>query len=106
MSAEVIDALGPDGTLINVARGTVVDEAALVDALRSGRLGFAALDVFTNEPAVPEAILAMPNAVVMPHQGSATLETRLAMGQLVFDNLVAHFDNRPLLTPVITQSGR
>jgi lactate dehydrogenase-like 2-hydroxyacid dehydrogenase len=106
VSAAVLAALGPTGTLVNVARGTVVDEAALVSALVSGGLGFAALDVFAHEPNVPEALRGLPNVVLMPHQGSATVETRLAMGQLVVDNLVAHFENRPLPTRVATDTGR
>jgi lactate dehydrogenase-like 2-hydroxyacid dehydrogenase len=100
ISAEVMAALGPEGTLINIARGAVVDETALVEALQSGRLGAAALDVFEREPQVPEALLALENVVLLPHIGSATLETRAAMGQLMIDNLVAHFDGRPLPTRV------
>ena len=91
-----MDALGPEGMLINVARGSVVDEPALVAALQEGRLGGAALDVFADEPNVPEALMAMDNVVLQPHQGSATEETRRAMGDLVLDNLAAHFEGRPL----------
>jgi len=97
---KVIDALGPDGLLVNVARGTVVDEQALVSALQEGRLGRAALDVFTDEPNVPDALKTMPNVVLQPHRASATIETRQAMGRLVLDNLAAHFSGSPLLTPV------
>lgn len=97
---DVIEALGPEGWLINVARGSVVDEPALVEALVSGRLGAAGLDVFAKEPHVPEALLGMDNVVLQPHQGSASEETRSAMGRLVLDNLEAHFAGRPLLTPV------
>jgi hydroxypyruvate reductase len=97
---EVIEALGPDGWLINVSRGSVVDEAALVEALVGGRLGAAGLDVFASEPRVPEALLRLDNVVLQPHQGSASEETRAAMGRLVLDNLEAHFAGRPLLTPV------
>jgi hydroxypyruvate reductase len=97
---EVIEALGPEGWLINVSRGSVVDEPALVDALVSGRLGAAGLDVFASEPRVPEALLGLDNVVFQPHQGSASEETRAAMGRLVLDNLEAHFAGRPLLTPV------
>lgn len=96
----VLDALGPEGVLINVARGSVVDEPALIDALRSGRLGGAGLDVFADEPNVPAAFLGLDNVVLQPHRGSATIETRTAMGQLVVDNLAAHFAGRPLPTPV------
>jgi len=100
VSAAVIEALGPTGTLINVARGSVVDEAALIEALSDGRLGHAALDVFEHEPDPAPALLALPNVIVQPHQGSAALETRAAMGQLMIDNLSAHFAGKPLLTPV------
>jgi hydroxypyruvate reductase len=96
ISAEVLAALGPDGTLVNIARGAVVDEAALLAALQSGTLGAAALDVFTREPHVPEALFAMDNVVLQPHLGSATVETRTAMGQVMIDNLAAHFDGRKL----------
>jgi hydroxypyruvate reductase len=97
---DVIEALGPEGWLINIARGSVVDEAALVEALLRGRLGAAGLDVFAREPHVPEALLGLDNVVLQPHQGSASEETRSAMGKLVLDNLAAHFAGRPLLTPV------
>ena len=97
----VLDALGPDGTLINVARGSVVDEEAVVSALAEGRLGAAGLDVFANEPHVPQALMTMDNVVLLPHQGSATVETRRAMGDLVVDNLAAHFAGKPPLTPVV-----
>ena len=100
VSAAVIEALGPKGTLINVARGTVVDEAALIKALAGGQLGHAALDVFDNEPNVAPELLALPNVIVQPHQGSATVETRTAIGQLMIDNISAHFAGKPLLTPV------
>jgi len=97
----VLDALGPEGTLINVARGSVVDEAALIEALESGRLGAAGLDVFEHEPRVPETLKAMTsNVVLQPHQASATHETRLAMGRLVLQNLLAGVAGKPLLTPV------
>jgi hydroxypyruvate reductase len=97
----VIEALGPQGWLINVARGSVIDEPALVEALVAGRLGAAGLDVFAGEPDVPAALLAMDNVVLQPHQASATWETRDAMGQLVVDNLKAHFAGEPLPTPVV-----
>ncbi|MCE3249551.1 MAG: tkrA [Geminicoccaceae bacterium] len=98
---EVIDALGPKGWLINVARGSVIDQQALVEALVEGRLGGAGLDVFAGEPEVPKALLGLDNVVLQPHQASATWETRDAMGQLVVDNLKAHFAGRPLPTPVL-----
>jgi hydroxypyruvate reductase len=96
----VLDALGPEGTLINIARGSVVDEAALVAALVDGRLGAAGLDVFEDEPNVPEALLGLENVVLQPHRGSATVETRTAMGNLMLENLAAHFAGRPVPTPV------
>ena len=100
VSRAVIEALGPKGTLVNISRGSVVDEPALIEALQSGKLGSAGLDVFADEPRVPEALLAMDNVVLQPHVASATHQTRKAMGQLVIDNLAAHFAGRPLLTPV------
>jgi hydroxypyruvate reductase 2 len=100
ISREVIEALGPEGTLVNVARGSVVDEPALVAALQEGRLGAAALDVFVDEPNVPDALLRMENVVLQPHMGSATVETRRAMGDLMLANLAAHFEGRPLPSPL------
>ena len=100
VSAAVIDALGPQGTLINVARGSVVDERALAQALAEGRLGHAALDVFETAPNPSPELLKLSNVIVQPHHGSATIETRTAIGQLMVDNLSAHFAGRPLLTPV------
>ncbi|HEY9104961.1 2-hydroxyacid dehydrogenase [Chitinimonas sp.] len=100
VNAEVLAALGREGTLVNVARGSVVDEAALLAALQQGRLGAAALDVFEDEPHPLAALLAQPNVVLTPHIGSMTLETRSAMGRLVLDNLLAYIGGRPLLTPV------
>ena len=96
----VIEALGPTGILVNVARGAVVDEDALVEALVSGKLGGAGLDVFANEPQVPEVLFCMDNVVLQPHVGSATHDTRCAMSQLVLDNLDAHFAGKPLLTEI------
>ena len=100
VSKQVIEALGPTGILVNVARGAVVDEDALVEALKSGKLGGAGLDVFVNEPEVPEALFAMDNVVLQPHVGSATHDTRRAMSQLVLDNLDAKFAGKPLLTEI------
>ena len=100
VSKAVIEALGPTGILVNVARGAVVDEDALVEALVSGKLGGAGLDVFVNEPQVPEALFGMDNVVLQPHVGSATHETRRAMSQLVLDNLDAHFSGEDLLTQI------
>lgn len=100
VDAAVLAALGPDGTLINIARGALVDEAALIAALQGGQLGAAGLDVFADEPNVPPALRALDNVVLTPHVGSLTVETRHAMGQLTLDNLRAHFAGQPLLTPV------
>ena len=100
VSKAVIEALGPTGILVNVARGAVVDEDALVAALQSGKLGGAGLDVFVNEPQVPDVLFGMDNVVLQPHVGSATHETRRAMSQLVMDNLDAKFAGKPLLTEI------
>lgn len=100
MDAAAIKALGPEGYLVNVSRGSTVDEAALIDALQTGAIAGAALDVFLNEPDIDPRFAQLPNTVLMPHQGSATTATRRAMGQLVRDNLAAHFAGKPLLTPV------
>lgn len=99
VSREVIEALGPTGVFVNIARGSVADEPALVAALRDGKLGGAGLDVFADEPRVPDALLALDNVVLLPHVGSATHPTRAAMGQLVVDNLKAFFAGKPLVTP-------
>jgi lactate dehydrogenase-like 2-hydroxyacid dehydrogenase len=101
VSREVLQALGPDGMFVNVGRGSVVDEAALVDLLTKKQLGGAALDVFADEPNVPQGLFGLDNVVLSPHQGSATTETRDLMGALVVDNLKAHFAGEPLLTPVV-----
>jgi hydroxypyruvate reductase len=100
VDATVLKALGPKGVLVNVARGSVVDETALIDALRTGALGGAALDVFENEPQVPQALIDMPHVVLAPHIGSATQDTRQAMADLALNNLLAHFAGRPVLTAV------
>ncbi|QDY71524.1 2-hydroxyacid dehydrogenase [Qingshengfaniella alkalisoli] len=100
ISKDVIEALGPDGALINVSRGTVVDEPAMIEALQSGKLGAAGLDVFLNEPDIDPAFAALENVTLYPHHASGTIETRAAMSQLVVDNLAAHFAGKPLLTPV------
>ncbi|TDJ38676.1 MAG: 2-hydroxyacid dehydrogenase [Gammaproteobacteria bacterium] len=101
VSRRVLEALGPEGCLVNVARGSLVDEPALVEMLQSGALGGAALDVFEDEPRVPEVLLGLDNVVLSPHQGSATMKTRAAMGNLVVKNLAAHFAGKPLLSPVV-----
>lgn len=91
VNAEVLKALGSEGLLINIARGTVVDEDALLAALNDGTIAGAGLDVFVNEPNIRQEFFSAPNTVLMPHQGSATVETRVAMGELVLANLAAHF---------------
>ena len=100
INAEVLEALGKKGILVNVARGTVVDEAALVDALQRGVIGGAALDVFESEPNVPQALRDMPHVVLTPHIGSATAQTRRAMADLAMDNLREHFAGKRPKTPV------
>lgn len=99
VNRKVLDALGPEGILVNVGRGSTVDEPALVEALSQGRIRAAGLDVFVDEPNVPAELLTMENVVLAPHFASATVETRTAMGQLMVDNLRAYFSGQPLLTP-------
>lgn len=101
VNREVMEALGSKGILINIGRGPHVDEKELVSALLEGRLGGAGLDVFENEPEVPEQLFGLENVVLLPHVGSGTEETRKAMADLVLGNLEAHFLNKPLLTPVV-----
>jgi lactate dehydrogenase-like 2-hydroxyacid dehydrogenase len=100
IDATVLEALGRDGVLINISRGSVVDQDALIAALQAGTIGGAGLDVFNDEPNVPEALIAMESVVLLPHIGSASDATRTAMGQLVVDNLQAWFDGKPAITPV------
>jgi lactate dehydrogenase-like 2-hydroxyacid dehydrogenase len=101
VNKEVIDALGPNGMVINISRAANLDEEALLDALETGRLGSAALDVFEGEPNLNPRFLKLGNVMLQPHHASGTFETRKAMGALVRDNLIAYFDGKPLLTPVI-----
>lgn len=101
IDAKVLEALGPEGILVNISRGTTMDEAALLDALEEGKIKGAGLDVFLNEPAINEKFLKLPNVVLQPHHASGTIETRKAMGELVRKNLQAHFDGKELLTPVV-----
>ncbi len=100
IDAKVLDALGPDGIVINVARGSVIDEPALIAALRDGKIMAAGLDVFVNEPDVPQELLAMDNVVLLPHLGSASVFTREKMDQLLVDNVLAWAAGKPPLTPV------
>ncbi|MBB5714587.1 2-hydroxyacid dehydrogenase [Sphingomonas aerophila] len=100
IDATVLEALGKNGVLINISRGSVVNQDALVAALQAGTIGGAGLDVFDDEPNVPEALIAIENVVLLPHIGSASDATRTAMGQLVVDNLQAWFDDTPAITPV------
>jgi lactate dehydrogenase-like 2-hydroxyacid dehydrogenase len=96
----VLEALGPAGYLVNISRGSVVDEEALVDLLTSGGLAGAGLDVFADEPHVPEALLSLDNVVLLPHLASGTVETRAAMEQLTLDNLATYLAQGKVLTPV------
>ncbi len=100
INAEVLAALGPEGILVNVGRGTVVDEPALIAALKAGKILSAGLDVFADEPRVPQALIDMPHVVLLPHVGSASHHTRRLMGQLVVDNLISWFSGKGPLTPV------
>lgn len=97
---DVLTALGPDGYLVNIARGSVVDEDALVELLVEGRLAGAGLDVFTDEPKVPQSLVDLDNVVLLPHVGSGTVETRAAMEQLTLDNLAQFLADGTVLTPV------
>ena len=101
VDAAMLDALGPDGVIVNISRGSVIDEDALVAALADKRIAGAGLDVFAHEPHVPDALFAMDHVVLQPHQGSATIPTRKAMADLVLANLDAWFAGKPLLTPVV-----
>jgi len=101
VSRQVLEALGPEGYLVNMARGSLVDEPALLDMLQNNKLAGAALDVFAKEPHVPEGFFALDNVVLSPHQGSATHQTRNKMGAVVVDNLEAHFAGEPLLSAVV-----
>jgi lactate dehydrogenase-like 2-hydroxyacid dehydrogenase len=100
VNAEVLEALGPDGIFINIGRGSTVDEPALIAALAKGVIRGAGLDVFAREPDVPQALIDLPNASLLPHVGSASAHTRNAMADLVVDNLIAWFSGKGPLTPV------
>ncbi|KAJ7951762.1 Glyoxylate reductase [Quillaja saponaria] len=101
VNRKVLNALGPKGVVINIGRGPHVDESELVSALLEGRIGGAGLDVFEDEPNVPEELFGLENVVLLPHVGSATVETRTGMADLVLANLEAHFQGKSLLTPVV-----
>ena len=100
VAREVLEALGPEGCLINVSRGSVVDQQALIDLLACGGLGGAGLDVFDDEPRVPQALIYAPRVVLTPHMASGSRVTRAAMGRLTLDNVAAYMAGKPLLTPV------
>jgi lactate dehydrogenase-like 2-hydroxyacid dehydrogenase len=100
VNAQVLDALGPRGYVVNIARGSLIDEPVLLRYLREGRIAGAGLDVFDNEPRIDPAWFAVENAVLVPHVGSATVETRTAMGELQVENLRLHFAGKPVRTPV------
>lgn len=102
INRDVLRELGPEGYFINISRGSVVDEIALVELLATKAIAGAGLDVFADEPNVPPALLTMEHVVLQPHCASGTFETRGAMAQLVVDNLAAHFAGHPLLTPLKT----
>ena len=101
VNQKILKALGPEGFLINISRGSVINTEDLLIALSNRDIAGAGLDVYENEPEVPEALKSMDNVVLLPHIGSATLETRTAMGQLVLANIMAHFEGKAPLTPVI-----
>ena len=100
INAEVLKALGPQGVVINMARGSVIDEPALIEALKNRTIYSAGLDVFANEPEVPQELIDMDHVVLLPHVGSASEATRAAMDRLVVDNILAWADGKPPLTPV------
>jgi len=100
VGAKVLDALGPEGYVVNVARGSVVDEMVLLRYLQQKKIAGAGLDVFEHEPNVPAEFFALDNAVLYPHVASATVETRKAMGDLQVENLHLHFAGKPVKTPI------
>lgn len=100
VSSEVLEAIGPDGFIINIARGSVIDEQALVQALASGSIAGAGLDVFEKEPSIPAELLSLENVVLLPHIGSGTRETRADMASLTLDNLRQYLADRTLITPI------
>ncbi|WP_380057349.1 2-hydroxyacid dehydrogenase [Falsihalocynthiibacter sp. SS001] len=100
VNRDVLHALGPNGAIVNLGRGTLIDEEVMLEMLKSGELGGAALDVFDQEPKMSPEFWELPNVVLSPHQGSATVKTRIAMGDMVVENLIRAKDNRPLLSPI------
>ena len=101
VSLEVLKSLGKKGVIINVARGSVIDQDAMIHCLKENLIAGAGLDVYNNEPNIPKELIELNNTVLLPHIGSATIETRRAMGQLVFDNVAAYFAGKELITPVV-----
>ena len=101
VDSAVIEALGPEGVIVNIARGTVIDEAAMADALTQGRLAGAGLDVFEDEPNVPEALFEHPHVVVQPHQGGATHEGIAAAVDILIANIKSHFSGGPVINRVV-----
>mgnify|MGYP006092286771 FL=1 len=101
INLETFKHLGKNGVIINVARGSVIDQEAMIHCLKENLILGAGLDVYTNEPNIPKELIELHNTVLLPHIGSATIETRRAMGQLVFDNISAYFENKELITPVV-----
>ncbi len=100
VNKNILKKLGENGVIINIARGSVIDQTALIEALKTGTISGAGLDVFEDEPNVPEDLMNLNNVVLLPHVGSATVETRYQMGKMVYDNIVAFFKNEKLLSPV------
>jgi lactate dehydrogenase-like 2-hydroxyacid dehydrogenase len=100
VNADVLNALGKKGVLINIGRGSTVDELVVAQALKDGTIAAAGLDVFKDEPHVPQELIDAPNCVLLPHVGSASVHTRMAMGDLCVDNLVSWFSGQGALTPV------
>jgi lactate dehydrogenase-like 2-hydroxyacid dehydrogenase len=101
INKKVLDNLGKNGVLINVARGSVIDQDELINCLENKSILAAGLDVYTNEPNIPEKLISLKNTVLLPHIASGTVETRNAMGQLVFDNIKNYFENKPLISKVV-----
>ena len=101
INKKVLDNLGKNGVLINVARGSVIDQDELINCLENKSILAAGLDVYTNEPNIPEKLITLKNTVLLPHIASGTVETRNAMGQLVFDNIKNYFENKPLISQVV-----